>query len=31
VLAIVIYLIAKLVRRRKGIDWKVVYSEIPVE
>jgi amino acid transporter len=30
-LAIVIYVIAKLVRRRQGINLKVVYGEIPVE
>lgn len=31
VLAIVIYVIAKLVRRRQGIDLNLVYGEIPVE
>jgi basic amino acid/polyamine antiporter, APA family len=30
-LAIVIYVIAKLVRRRQGINLKVVYGEIPAE
>lgn len=30
-LAIVIYVIAKLVRRRQGINLKMVYGEIPVE
>jgi len=30
-LPIVIYVIAKLVRRRQGIDLKVVYGEIPAE
>jgi basic amino acid/polyamine antiporter, APA family len=31
VLAIVIYVVAKLVRRRQGIDLNMVYGEIPVE
>ncbi|MGH3413119.1 MAG: APC family permease [Marmoricola sp.] len=31
VLAIVIYVVSKLVRRRQGIDLDVVYKEIPVE
>ena len=31
VLALVIYVVAKLVRRRQGIDLKTVYTEIPVE
>jgi len=31
ILAIVIYVIAKVVRRNQGIDLKAVYTEIPVE
>ena len=31
ILAIVIYIVAKLVRRSQGIDLKKVYTEIPVE
>jgi APA family basic amino acid/polyamine antiporter len=31
VLALVIYLIAKFVRKRQGIDLKAIYQEIPVE
>jgi len=30
-LAIIIYVIAKLVRRRQGINLKLVYGEIPAE
>jgi len=30
-LAIAIYVIAKLVRRRQGINLKLVYGEIPAE
>jgi len=30
-LAIVIYVIARIVRRRQGIDLRNVYREIPVE
>ena len=31
VLAIIVYVVAKLVRRRQGIDLNMVYGEIPVE
>ena len=31
VLALLIYVVAKFVRRRQGIDLKAVYTEIPVE
>jgi hypothetical protein len=30
-LALVIYIVAKVVRRSQGIDLKAVYTEIPVE
>ena len=31
ILALVIYIVAKFVRRSQGIDLKAVYTEIPVE
>jgi hypothetical protein len=31
VLALVIYVVAKLYRRRQGIDLKAIHTEIPVE
>ena len=30
-LALVLYIVAKFVRRSQGIDLKAVYTEIPVE
>ena len=30
-LAIIIYVVAKLYRKRQGIDLKAVYQEIPVD
>jgi hypothetical protein len=31
ILALVLYIVAKFVRRGQGIDLKAVYTEIPVE
>jgi len=31
VLALVIYVVAKLYRRQQGIDLKAIHTEIPVE
>ena len=30
-LALVIYVVAKIYRKRQGIDLKTIYEEIPVE